>query len=71
MFNILISYEDLTVFGDGTNSVFEEEIVAEIKKYLDYYISKQDGLYLIEFYNYLNKTELNVFNYEIKIVYKS
>ena len=71
VFCVLIIYEDVTVFGGGNRSVFEEKLSLEIKKYLDYYISKQDGLYLVEFYNYLNKTNLNVFNYELEIIHKA
>ena len=65
-----ISYEDITVFGDGTREKFEEKLLIEIKKYLDSYTSNQNGLYLIEFYNYLNTESLNVFDYDIEILHK-
>ena len=68
VFSIL--YEDVSVFGDGSKKEFEEKLVLEIKKYLDAYASNQNGLYLIEFYNYLNTKNLDVFNYEIEILHK-
>lgn len=68
VFSIL--YEDITVFGDGNKEKFEEKLVTEIKKYLDDYTANQNGLYLIEFYNYLNTTSLDVFSYEIEILHK-
>lgn len=70
-FTILILYEELNIFGNGDRKTFEEKITLEIKKYLDFYITEQDGLYLIEFYNYLNKSNLNIFDYAIEIVYKA
>ena len=65
-----VSYEEVTVFGDGSKEKFEIKLVEEIKKYLDSYISNQSGLYLIEFYNYLNTEMLDVYNYEIEILHK-
>lgn len=68
-FNLRIQYDDLIIFGNGSRKEFEEKLVLKIKKYLDDYIQNQNGLYLIEFYNYLNKESLNVYNYEIKFVH--
>ena len=65
-----LSYEEITIFGNGSKEKFEEKIVEEIKKYLDSYITNQDGLYLIEFYNYLNTKSLDIYNYEVEILYK-
>lgn len=65
-----ISYEQITIFGEGSRDKFEKKLAKEIKKYLDSYITNQDGLYLIKFYNYLNTKSLNVYNYEIEIIYK-
>ena len=68
VFSIL--YEDITVFGNGNEKEFEEKIVIKIKKYLDSYTSNQNGLYLIEMYNYLNTKSLDVHNYEVEILHK-
>ena len=68
VFSIL--YEDITVFGNGNREEFEEKLLKEIKKYLDSYTSKQNGLYLIEMYNYLNTKSLDVYNYEVEILHK-
>ena len=65
-----ISYEDITVYGDGTKSKFEEKLLLEIKKYLDYYALNQNGLYLIKFYNYLNTDTLDLYNFDIEILHK-
>ncbi len=65
-----ISYENITVFGDGTRDKFEEKLVLEIKKYLDFYTTNQNGLYLIVFYNYLNTESLNIYEYEVEILHK-
>jgi hypothetical protein len=65
-----ISYEDITVFGDGSRSKFEEKLVMEIKKYLDSYTTNQNGLYLIKFYNYLNTKSLNLYDFDIEILHK-
>ena len=66
-FTILAKYSDVYIFGDGSKSDLNEKISLEIKKYLDDYISKQEGLYLIKEYNYLNKKALNVLLYDIRI----
>ena len=68
VFSIL--YENIVVFGDGNREEFEQKLLNEIKKYLDSYTSKQNGLYLIEMYNYLNTKELDVYNYEVEILHK-
>lgn len=65
-----IIYEDVTVFGTGTKEEFEEKLLKEIKKYLDSYASNQNGLYLIEFYNYLNTKSLDVLNFDVEILHK-
>lgn len=65
-----IFYEEITIFGGASREKFEEKIISKIKKYLDSYISNQNGLYMIEFYNYLNTDSLNVYNYDIEIIYK-
>ena len=68
VFSIL--YEDITIFGDGDREEFEQKLLEKIKKYLDSYTSIQNGLYLIEMYNYLNTKSLDVYNYEVEILHK-
>lgn len=68
VFSIL--YEDILVYGKGSKEKFEEKLVLEIKKYLDYYALNQNGLYLIKFYNYLNTDTLDLYNFEIEILHK-
>ena len=65
-----ISYEEVTIFGEGSIEKFENKLLMEIKKYLDSYITNQDGLYLIEFYNYLNTKNIDVYNYDIEILFQ-
>lgn len=67
VFTILSNYEDVYIFGDGNKTLLNEELEKEIKKYLDDYITKYDGLYLINEYNYLNKKALDVLSYDLKI----
>lgn len=69
MFSLQIYYDDITIFGEGSVNNFEEKLALEIKKYLDDYILNQNGLYLIEFYNYLNNKRLNIYNYELEFVH--
>lgn len=66
-FTIYVSYEDVYIFGEGNIDTLEREINKEIKKYLDDYIAKYNGLYLIKEYNYLNKKALNMLFYDINI----
>lgn len=69
-FTILISYKNIVSFYGGSRLLFENKITSDIKKYLDTYITNQGKLYMIEFYNYLNKTSFEVDKYEIEILYK-
>ena len=70
VFVFSISYENITVFGDGSKEKFENKLKLEIKKYLDAYTLNQNGLYLIKFYNYLNTDTLDVYNFDIEILHK-
>ena len=65
-----ISYENLTVFGNGNKEKFEKKLMMEIKKYLDSYALNQNGLYLVKFYNYLNTDTLDVYDFDIEILHK-
>ena len=68
---ILISYTNILSYYGGSREKFEEKISIDIKKYLDTYILNHNKLYMIEFYNYLNNTNLNTINYELEIIYKA
>ena len=70
IYTIVIKYDDLYIFGNGTKDELNLKLRNEIKKYLDDYIAKYNNLYLISEYNYLNKKALDVLLYDIKVINK-
>ena len=64
---LMISYDELFIFGLSDEKTFQDKLVEEISFFLDSCIKNENGLYLISEYNYLNKKALNVLVYDLKI----
>lgn len=67
---LILSYDDLFVFGDGSEQILQEKLIEDIKFFLDSYIKNENELYLVSEYNYLNKKALNVLDYDIIVIPK-
>ena len=67
---LVISYDDLYIFGIGDEKLLQDKLILDVKFFLDSYIQNENELYLVSEYNYLNKKALDVLDYDVIIAAK-